>query len=195
MGWRCSRCNCTNRNRDTKCEQCGLFKSKSENGVIASPSSTSFVMKSGDWICCSCNDINFASRNVCRKCGKNRPLSASSSSSSAQVPVFKEGDWYCSGMLCLTHNFGTRIVCYKCGKARVNNTSDNMNYKHEKEKEEEEEDDSKMCIICMDRPKNTCVKLCGHLGYCFECAFTLDKCPVCRISYNPNTDLIKVYNV
>jgi len=124
-------------------------------------------MKKGDWKC-SCGDVNFASRQACRKCNKTKPTEA---------PSFEQGDWYCGS--CNTHNFKSRNTCFSCQTARSVKQTD------------EEHDDT--CVICLDRPINTVVKTCGHLGYCYECALSMHQCPICRKDYDPDADLLKVF--
>lgn len=49
------------------------------------------------------------------------------------------------------------------------------------------------CVICMDKPRAMVISVCGHLSMCDVCAFTQNKCPICRTPYNPDTQLIKVF--
>ena len=36
------------------------------------------------------------------------------------------------------------------------------------------------CILCVDSPANTLLKPCEHSGFCEQCAYKLDICPICR---------------
>jgi hypothetical protein len=132
-------------------------------------------IKSGDWIC-ECGDHNFASRQACRKCGKNKPRNevVQSVTQGTQAVVKKLGDWDCDD--CKELNFAKRFACFKCGKAREGYVK--------------KEDDA--CLICMDREIDACLP-CGHLLCCNLCAQNLDKCPLCRRAYNPDTQIIKTY--
>ena len=53
------------------------------------------------------------------------------------------------------------------------------------------------CVICMDKPKDSCFYPCGHQCLCFDCGERFKKearhqvCPICR---NRVKDIIKVYN-
>ena len=53
------------------------------------------------------------------------------------------------------------------------------------------------CVICLDKPKDSCFYPCGHQCLCFECGERFRKearhqvCPICR---NRVKDIIKVYN-
>ena len=49
------------------------------------------------------------------------------------------------------------------------------------------------CVICMDQPKIYAITQCGHLCLCDVCGFNINKCPLCRIDYNPDINLIKIY--
>ncbi len=51
------------------------------------------------------------------------------------------------------------------------------------------------CIICFDRSINTSITVCGHFGFCFECASSMNSCPICRIGYDPNTNLQRTFMV
>jgi hypothetical protein len=167
------------------CHKCG--KDKPCTLVQSKRQTTQFAVRRHDWVC-SCGDTNFASRSACRKCGKNNPCGSNTnlntninSNQSSPLISIKSGDWICTNDDCKYNNFGTRIVCFKCGKPK------------EQQNNNTEKDET--CIICMDHQKNTCIKQCGHLGFCYECALNISKCPICRIDYNPDTDLVKVYNV
>lgn len=177
--WVCIQCNFNNFGSNDKCKKCGCFRSKSLGNK-------NIEIKKGDWKC-SCGNVNFASRINCRKC--NKPKLAEDKQQYEQIVEVKPGDWLCLDINCKTNNFGTRTVCFKCGKPKKNDEQINNNNNNNDNVE------LKTCIICMDRERNTCIKQCGHLGYCFECAYSMPRCPVCRIDYNPDTDLVRVYNV
>ena len=36
------------------------------------------------------------------------------------------------------------------------------------------------CILCVDSPANILLKPCEHSGFCEQCAYKLDICPICR---------------
>jgi len=58
--------------------------------------------------------------------------------------------------------------------------------------EEEEEDDSDLCKICMERPLDCVVLICGHLCMCCECAAQFSLCPICRQCYTKQ-HIVKVF--
>ena len=128
--------------------------------------------KPNDWIC-ECSELNFASRSACRKCGKSK----TGVPQQTNGPVYEMGDWYCSDANCKEMNFKSRTSCRKCGKGKtIQASNDNDN-----------------CIVCMSDAKSQAIKLCGHLCFCDVCGFNITKCPICRINYNPDTDLLKIY--
>lgn len=45
--------------------------------------------------------------------------------------------------------------------------------------------DSKTCIVCFERARNTAFAPCGHLGFCWQCVSALKRCPQCRAEGNP----------
>jgi hypothetical protein len=130
--------------------------------------------KPGDWNCL-CGEMNFASRNVCRKCNTNK--GAIQLSPQPKI-IMKIGDWMCSNNNCNEHNFATRDLCRKCN-APKNAKSDPSNLE---------------CVICLSEPKTHAITKCGHLCYCNVCGFGIDKCPICRTPYDPDIDLLKIYN-
>ena len=184
MSWKCPQCALSNYALKSKCTNCGCFRSK------AIPLNA----KVGDWTCSSCKDINFASRTECRKC--KMPKNVENSNNPVINPVInpaikkKPGDWDCSN--CQELNFGSRVVCFKCGKDRVIIE----NKEKDKGKEEDTQDtQDNTCIICFEREINTVISICGHLGYCFECANNMSECPICRAPYDPDNNLVKVFKV
>eukprot|EP00298_Acanthocystis_sp_HF-20_P028832 c7679_g1_i1.p1 GENE.c7679_g1_i1~~c7679_g1_i1.p1 ORF type:complete len:103 (+),score=38.39 c7679_g1_i1:23-310(+) len=40
--------------------------------------------------------------------------------------------------------------------------------------------DPTLCIVCLDRPKETIFKKCGHMSVCEHCSKKLTKCPICQ---------------
>lgn len=52
--------------------------------------------------------------------------------------------------------------------------------------------ESKICVVCMDKPIQMVITKCGHMVLCSECCAKLDKCPVCRTVFAPN-QVIKVF--
>nr|CAB3263548.1 ZF(RING)-19 zinc finger protein [Phallusia mammillata] len=47
----------------------------------------------------------------------------------------------------------------------------------------EEEEDVQIeneCVVCLDKQSDCVLLLCGHVCACYECAQTLNKCPMCR---------------
>lgn len=178
--WNCS-CGEMNFATRTICRKCGKNNDGHQNwlsqvsriffqdgSVKESMNTSSISSKPGDWIC-SCKTTNFATRTVCRKCGKNNDTTTISN----DTVKFKPGDWICP---CKTINFGVRTVCYNCGTQK-------------------ETTDSELCIICMERIIDTVIIKCGHLGYCGLCALNMNKCPLCRIDYSPDIDLLKVFKM
>jgi hypothetical protein len=53
--------------------------------------------------------------------------------------------------------------------------------------------DLNICSICLENEKNTVIVSCGHLSMCERCAKKINKCPICRKSYEVK-DLMKIYN-
>lgn len=50
------------------------------------------------------------------------------------------------------------------------------------------------CVICFS-PSTHAITKCGHLCLCYECGVQLVRCPICTISYNHKTDLIRIFIV
>jgi hypothetical protein len=38
------------------------------------------------------------------------------------------------------------------------------------------------CVVCLAQERNSCLP-CGHVSMCVNCVESLDKCPICRASY------------
>lgn len=49
------------------------------------------------------------------------------------------------------------------------------------------------CKVCMDKPKNTMLTLCGHYDLCELCAAILTQCPICKRNYDPSKDTVRVF--
>lgn len=177
--WACPQCGQNNFASRDKCYGCGCFRSKAFK--------TDQSARPGDWNC-SCGELNFASRNACRKCGNVKPgsvtlpLRQKDELSRPLAGSTRPGDWTCT---CGELNFASRSNCRKCGilKGGTSTTTPAPLT------------DTDTCIICMDRKKDTVITVCGHLGYCGVCALNLTQCPICRKGYNPDTQLLKIYDV
>jgi hypothetical protein len=149
----------------------------------------------GDWYCDSCGILNFASRTECFKCNgstkkqdwvcKCKELNFSfrmscRSCGGKKSDVVKDDDWKCLG--CNEINYSFRVKCRKCDLPYGKNVSTDTST-------------PKKCIICSDKARDTAIKVCGHFGYCAECAVAETSCSVCDKEYNPATDLITIYDV
>ncbi len=123
-----------------------------------------------DWSCDHCDFLNFARRSTCNKCGniKKRPT------------ISKPGDWNCQD--CGKLNFANRVICFGCGQQLK-----------KQERKDIPIDDDATCIICMEREIDTAIMVCGHLGYCNECALKMKECPICKAKYDPTTHLLKIF--
>ena len=158
---------------DWDCKFCGEknFGSKGRRDCVACKS------RKGDWKCLTCGEKIFASKTECRKCqghGQAAP---------------RPGDWTCSQVGCMEMNFGSRIVCRKCGQGKsmpVQNAIPIVPIV-------EPISMGNPCVICLDKVQTHLIAKCGHLCFCNVCGFALTKCPMCRITYEPGTDLIKVF--
>ena len=158
-------------------------------------------LRVGDWICPNknCNEHNFNVRYHCRKCGTPNTQSA--------YNIFTGGDWVC--LNCNGYNFKIRDHCRKCGTSKngINpnpnsnpnpnpNSNPNLNLNPTPNLNTDTTDDN-VCIICFDNPKMYAITKCGHFCYCMQCGFnkSITNCPICRVKYNPNTDLLKIIDV
>lgn len=164
--WKCPQCGDNVFGSKDKC-RCGCFRSKAK--------------REGDWNCPKCNFSIFASKSTCFKCGTSREVFPSISAKA----VIKTGDWICDG--CTTHNFASRTACFKCSKAKAYVAPQEAPLAAAGASAASE------CVICMDKPPAMVISVCGHLSLCDVCAFTQNKCPICRTPYNPDTQLIKVF--
>lgn len=52
----------------------------------------------------------------------------------------------------------------------------------------------RVCSVCIVEPKMFAIKTCGHFCFCSVCGYGLNKCPICGNKYNPDTDLLKIYD-
>lgn len=205
--WTCSQCAFDNFASRSECKNCGCFRSKSGSKKgdwtcpldkelnfasrstcrkcgSKNPSDNSETKgKPGDWTCAIDNELNFASRTSCRKCGSKKPNSITGIGGNESEQKIKPGDWYCNVDSCKILNFGSRSECFGCGASKVNNQTTNVDDKDES------------CIVCFERQTDTVITKCGHLGYCGICALSMKQCPICRISYDPSKDLLKIFKV
>lgn len=176
-------------------------------------------METGDWICNACNKHNFKARLVCYGCSKTRdvemPLNLSNRAMTSQ-----KSDWRCT---CGELNFANRTRCRKCPKQRngtipeIKNHNDwtypntnctEVNFKHRDVcrkctgpkpgilvPDVQQGSNNSDCVVCLERPKTHMIIHCRHLCCCEVCGFAMINCPICRHAYNPDTDLMHVYNV
>ena len=133
----------------------------------------------GDWTCASCGYVNFVKNTICKKCDHERPQTSTDTqvatiTTTAPAAAPKPGDWKCS---CGETNFGTRIVCRKCGAERPPNESEGL------------------CAVCLQNRADICLKKCGHVVMCRACSKNVNACPICRMPYSQDEDIIKTYKV
>src|SRR5690349_14659713 len=81
--WVCPQCMYDNFGSNSKCRECGCFRSKS-GGAFRSNT------RPGDWMCPNCNINIFASKSSCFKCGASKNGNAA-----AKLPQVRPGDWMC----------------------------------------------------------------------------------------------------
>ena len=185
--WICGACggnNFKNRNNCWTCKKPKLsFSSNSNN------ESNNSIKKYGDWDC-ACGELNFASRIKCRNCDIEKPHDHNNIQLNTYQPKIsiKFGDWLCPNTACNEHNFKSRDICRKCNTPKGEILTNNLN------KQTENEPVSK-CVICLENPKTHAIVKCGHFCYCGVCGFAITKCPICRVIYNPDTDLLKLFDV
>eukprot|EP00301_Raphidiophrys_heterophryoidea_P022427 c6585_g1_i2.p3 GENE.c6585_g1_i2~~c6585_g1_i2.p3 ORF type:complete len:113 (+),score=21.00 c6585_g1_i2:354-692(+) len=43
-----------------------------------------------------------------------------------------------------------------------------------------EENDDKLCIACVDRPREMVFRKCGHMCLCAQCCKKMNRCPICQ---------------
>ena len=83
-------------------------------------------------------------------------------------------------------------------KANENNSSNNDN--NNSKSSSSEEDYSKLCVICIDKPREIVLIPCGHMCYCVDCSELIDKrakyeapkdknCPLCRKTITMKTKI------
>jgi len=212
----CTICNDINFASRTTCRKCGHILSSDNarynffNGVadLFNPSSSTttsttsstsnssnlinqneqkIIHPSGEWICTndSCKEHNFASRMSCRKCHTVK-------TSVEVTSLYRPGDWICTNNLCNKHNFASRTSCHKCNAPRSSPNSELTTTNTQSVKPSDSPED--ICVVCMTKPKTHVLLKCRHLCLCDICGFALNKCPICRESYNPDTDLFKIIN-
>jgi len=128
-----------------------------------------------DWDCLQCGQKQiFGSKDKCNNCGCFRSKGIPSHlANKAIVSVTKPGDWTC---ICGINNFAKRDKCFKCNAPR--NTS---------------KEETKVCVVCMERPLEVLIKPCKHICMCFVCSQAISNCPVCRSSYDVQNDVEKVF--
>lgn len=83
-------------------------------------------------------------------------------------------------------NFAKNIECKKCKTAKVAPPAPVV-------VQVVEGNDKNVCCICLDRPLEAYLKNCKHICMCMVCSFTQNKCPKCRVSYNPDKDVEKAF--
>lgn len=49
-----------------------------------------------------------------------------------------------------------------------------------REKKSGAKDDDELCVVCLDKKRDTVLVECGHYFLCAGCAGGLERCPVCR---------------
>ena len=54
-----------------------------------------------------------------------------------------------------------------------------MEHVRELEKQLERQMESKLCVVCMDAPRNMMIRPCNHYCICEKCGKRMKKCPVC----------------
>jgi len=123
--------------------------------------------KKQDWVC-NCKELNFSYKTNCRSCGIKKS------------DITKKDDWKCLG--CNEINFSFRLKCRKC----------DLPYGKDKSTAALS---SKKCIICNNNPRNTAIIVCGHYGYCTDCAVSEENCSVCNKKYNSTSDLLTIHEV
>lgn len=58
----------------------------------------------------------------------------------------------------------------------------------------EQQEKTSECVICLERPSEMVITVCGHFGLCSECGKTIDKCPACRAPFTPK-QIIKLFKL
>lgn len=173
--WTCIKCRESNFGRNTKCRKCDSVKSKR-----------------GDWICSNCGDLVFASKSACSKCHTAKsglPYQFSSS--------FGSSDWTCP--TCQFLIYGKKDSCSKCHFKRSDLVVQQPPIETIKVVPEPPGhmepvvSTDQSCVICLDAPRCFVLTTCGHLCFCNTCGYATNKCPLCRKSYNPDKDLLKIY--
>ena len=52
----------------------------------------------------------------------------------------------------------------------------------------------KECCVCMDQLASHASIKCGHQCMCPSCAAHLKRCPVCRVPFNAQSDLLRIFS-
>jgi hypothetical protein len=194
--WQCKSCNEINFKKRTMCRECGKDRKSWSNPI-------------NDKICGKCNKSNFASRTLCRFCDSVLPVTDTKTDTKIDTNTdtkikYRQDDWICPKESCKEHNFKIRYVCRKCFTPKPstnvsvssNSTSstDLDNTLVSNPDNASSEAGSELCSICFDRQKTHAIKKCGHLCFCEVCCYALNKCPICRESYNSDTDLLRIFS-
>ena len=180
--WNCG-CGEVNFKRRNSCRKCNKRKINASVNI-----------RPNDWRCSNdnCGEINFASRNSCRKCGVIKNGSMSQPINIIQKP----GDWICTNDDCSELNFASRNICRKCNSPKNNinmNTNVNTIVNTNTNTNTSQFQTENVCVVCLENTKTHAIIKCGHLCYCGLCGYNINKCPICRETYNPDTDLLKIY--
>lgn len=177
----CSELNFASRNNCRKCNNAkstglfgGLLNGLSVTGLFDGTNTTPqpvFETRAGDWTCpnTSCNQHNFQFRDICRLC--NTPKN---SLQNRETEVSRD-------------EVEENVVVSRDCVAGDSSTS-NL-------RSEDADNEPDTCVICLDQPKTHAITKCGHLCYCGLCGFNINKCPICRETYNPDTDLLKIFSI
>ncbi len=188
--WKCP-CGEINFKRRNTCRKCNNAKSTSHPTI---------EKRLGDWICpnSTCGELNFASRNNCRKCNNEKSTGIFSLPAtglfSGTKPIIEKrsGDWTCPNTACNEHNFQFRDICRKCNTPKITQHKEEENIV---DTDNEIDNEMNLCVVCLDQEKTHAITKCGHLCYCGLCGFNINKCPICRETYNPDTDLLKIFSI
>lgn len=172
--WMCDACGRHNFKYRKICFGCDKTRD-SELGITNQP----VISIKSDWRC-GCGELNFANRTRCRKCPKQR------NGAVLEFPVIpNHKDWTCPNTKCAEVNFKHREVCRKCTGPKPSILAPDVQQKSTNGE----------CVVCLERPKTHMITHCRHLCCCEVCGFAMNSCPICRHAYNPDTDLMHVYNV
>jgi len=181
--WVCS-CGDLNFAIRTSCRKCANPKN----------SSGSVQVRPGDWSCPVCNHLNFARNQCCRNCNVVPSLASgrnnSSSTRAATTPPAIPGDWSCS---CGEYNFARNQSCRKCKSPKSTvpapSTSSSSSQTTTATNNSAE---GNLCVVCMEKPAEIAITVCGHLCLCAPCAQLLHSCPLCRATFT-SSNLLKIF--